>query len=77
MKKFASIALLTVASMAQVAHGNEPLPESTFDTEVVPPSSQRDTTSADHAQLAYWSLDCPDGTGPTEVGHCQPYWDFD
>ena len=72
MKKLALIALLMTAGLTLFANSTESAPETT-----VSPFVQAST--ADNLQLSYWTLEpsCPEGTGWTEVGHCQPYWDFD
>lgn len=73
MKELAVIALLATASMAQVAYG-----ASTLDAATPSPFVQV-APGADNSQLAYLPLEptCPEGTALTEIGHCQPYWDFD
>lgn len=74
MKKRAVIALLFTVGLTQFAHSIESAPRA----DAPSPFAQTGAIVGD-ALLSYWDFqpECPEGTGRTEVGHCQPYWDFD
>ncbi|BBR54377.1 MULTISPECIES: hypothetical protein [Pseudomonas] len=74
MKKRAVIALLFTAGLTPFAHSTESAPGAATPSPIV----QTGVIAGD-ALLSYWDFgpECPEGTGWTEVGHCQPYWDFD
>ncbi|MBF8732863.1 MULTISPECIES: hypothetical protein [Pseudomonas] len=74
MKKNALIALLFTAGLAQFAHSTESASRASAPS----PFAQTGAIVGD-TLLSYWEFqpECPEGTGWTEVGHCQPYWDFD
>ncbi|MDH0301505.1 MULTISPECIES: hypothetical protein [unclassified Pseudomonas] len=83
MKRIACIAVLAT-SLVQVAYGNEPAAPPFIDSGTNSPFASSQGMSGDDIQLAgvghYGGVapfDCPPGTYPTSIGHCQPAFDFD